>query len=138
MTSSDYYNSYLRYRDEVNTLQTKINFLTQKRNILLNNLEYEQVGINYELDILKGDMERAVRHDDKWDSIITNMDLFRQSSSTSDTNIKSAIENLGTQISLLTSEKDTAETSRDCAYREYQDEKEREYQAFLKSLKSMV
>lgn len=138
MTSSDYYNSYLGYRDEVNTLQTKINFLTQKRNILLNNLEYEQVGINYELDILKGDMERAVRHDDKWDSIITNMDLFRQSSSTSDTNIKSAIENLGTQISLLTSEKDTAETSRDCAYREYQDEKEREYQAFLKSLKSMV
>lgn len=61
--------------------------------------------MNKELNDLKDDLNKAVRHDNSWDTIASQSELYKEKASTADGNLNSAIDYLDAEISSLTSQK---------------------------------
>ena len=130
-SSSYYYEKYKTYRDKVKTLQGNITKLTNIRNSLTNNFYTEQTYVNNELNGLKVDLKKAVRHVQEFNTIADECDDFKEEPATVDTNLYSAVDGLESEISSLKTQKETTEEKRDSYYRSYQREKENEGQKGL-------
>lgn len=137
MSSSDYYKEYLSQRKTVNTLQNNIDTLTSIKNAISSDYFDEQRNVNQELNDLKEDMNKSVRHDSSWIAIASGCEIFKEKASSADPCLSSAINNIDWEIASLSSQKSTAETNRDTAYANYQSQKERERQEWLEKLKSL-
>ena len=137
MANSSYYNNlYKQHKNTVSSLQKNIDDLTTVRNGISSDFYDEQSDVNKELNDLKDDLNKAVRHDNSWDTIASQSELYKEKASTADGNLNSAIDYLDAEVSSLTSQKSTAEANRDQAYSDYQNKKDEERRAWLKKLKS--
>lgn len=137
-SSSYYYSLYTQYKAEVSNLQKNIEALTKIVNGISSDYYDEQSNVNRELNDLKEDLQKAVRHDNTWNTIASKCESYKEKSSSADSNLNSASSYLNEEIRSLNSKKSTAESNRDQAYRDYESAKDAEYQAWLDSLKKLI
>lgn len=136
--SGYYYNLYIQYGNQVSSLQNKISVLEQIRNNLAGNFYDEQSEVNKELNDLKYDLKKSVRHDSAWNINASICELNKEKASTADENLSDAIDSMNAEISSLMNRESTAEANRDQAYRDYTREKEAERQEWLKILQELA
>lgn len=133
--SSYYYSQYRQYKNSVASLQRNIETLTRIRDSIAGDYYDEQRNVNQELNDLKEDLGKAARHDNSWNTIVSQCESYKEKASTADGNLYAAIDYLDAEISSLSSQKSTAETNREQSYSDYQSKRDEERQAWLDSLK---
>lgn len=136
-SSSYYYNKYKDYKDKVKTLQGQITKLKNIKNGLTNDFYDEQSNVNQELNELKEELKNSVRHDLKFNTIVSGCNKYKEKTSTADKSLNGVVEALESEISSLSTKKQTAESKQDSYYRSYQREKENERQRRLDLLKNI-
>lgn len=135
--SSYYYNLYKQYRSKAASMQKNINSLIKIRNAIAGDYYDEQRNVNQELNDLKEDLQNAVRHDASWTTIASQCESYKEKASTADGNLDSSLDSLEAEISTLNTQKRMAESDRDQAYRDYQDERDNERREMLEKLKKI-
>lgn len=138
MANSLYYlGQYHQYKSTVKSLNKNIEALTNIRNKLGSDYYDEQGNTNKELNDLKEDLNKAVRHDGNWDAIASQCELYKEKAATADTNLNSAIDYLDEEIRSLNSQKSTAESNQNQAYSNYQTQKNSEIQDVIETVTSI-
>ncbi len=136
--SNYYYRQYKSYKKQTSSLQDNINKLVAIKNSLTGEFYDEQGNVNKELDELKEDLNRAVRHDSRFNNIASNCNSYKEKGSTADANLNSVICALENEIAALNSQKSTAEYNMNQNYQQYQTKKDEEQQAWWDSLRNLV
>lgn len=124
--SGYYYNLYKQYKDKASSLQKNIDALTKIKNTLSGDFYDEQSAVNTELNDLKEDLNKAVRHDSIWLTTASKCESYKEKASSADSNLDSALDYLEAEISSLRTQKSQAETDSNNAYSRYQTEKANE------------
>ena len=133
--SSYYYSLYKKEKENANAYSKNSSSLQTILNRLTGEFYDEQSSVNSELDDLKEDLNKAVRHLSKFSIIVNDCYTYKEKVSTADTYLNSAVDSLEDEIASLNSRQITAEQNRDYYYNRYKEEKEKERQEFLNSLK---
>lgn len=131
-SSSYYYNLYRKYKKEVEELEENIKSLTEIRNSISGDYYDEQSAVNKELNNLKEDLKKSIRHDSMWNNIALQCETYKEKSSSADSNLRSSMDYLDSEIQSLNAKKNTAIYNRDKAYKKYLEKKEEERKARLK------
>lgn len=141
MASSSYhYKQYQFYKKQAQQYEKNLSALTSIKNDLTGSFYDEQGNVNKELNDLKEDLNKAVRHDSKFDTIASNCELYKEKSTTADGHLNNTVIALENEIASLNGKKLTAEQNRDaeyCNYERAKQEEEEERQRWLDSLKKM-
>lgn len=137
-SSSYYYSLYTQYKKEAKDLSRNISDLQKIKNSLTGDFYDEQGNVNQELNNLKDDLNKSVRHDSKFTYIAGECENYKEKSTTSDANLNNAVISLENEISSLNTKKNSAEQKRDSYYRQYVSAKEEERQKALQALKDLV
>lgn len=134
-SSSYYYDLYEDYRDKAKKYGKNIESLQSIRNKLSNDFYDEQKNVNKELEDLKEDLEKSVRYDSLFKTVINENDDYKEKTCGADDDLKNVFTQLDEEITSLSNKKSSAESSRDYYHDKYEEEKEREHQEWLDSLK---
>lgn len=132
--SSYYYGQYKAHKKKVNVLNSNIFNLLSIKNSLEVDFHDEQSSVNKELDDLKDDLNKAVRHDYKFANIASQSNSYKEKGSTADVNLNSGICALENEIATLNNQKLTANNNMNQNYQMYLTKKEEERQAWLESI----
>ena len=132
--SSYYYSMYKKEKEKAKTQSKDISSLQTILNRLTGEFYDEQSNVNRELDDLKEDLNKAIRHLSKFNIIVNDCYSYKEKTSTADSSLNSAIDSLENEIASLNSKQATAEQNRDYYYNKYKEEKEKERQEFLNSI----
>ena len=135
MASSSYwYNLYKNRRDLVKKYEKCIAELNKVLSNLQDNLWDEIRNVNNEIDDLKEDLNKAIRHNSKFTSRANSLGSEKEKAASADTALRTTINELDNEISRLNSLKNTAISERDDYYRKYETAKEEERQERLDAL----
>ncbi|MCM1543140.1 MAG: hypothetical protein NC121_18035 [Blautia sp.] len=127
MASSSYhYGKYQEYKKLAQRYGKNISALTDIKNNLTGSFCDEQGDVNRELDELKEDLNKAVRHDSRFSVIAGGCDMYKERSTTADACLNHAVIALENEIASLNARKMTAEQNSDAEYRNYEEAKRRE------------
>lgn len=127
MASSSYhYGKYQEYKKLAQRYEKNISTLTGIKNDLTGSFYDEQGDVNKELDDLKEDLNKAVRHNPKFSVIASGCAAYKEKSTTADGCLNNAVVALEDEIASLNTKKITAEQNRDTEYQNYQEAKRRE------------
>ncbi len=132
--SSYYYSMYKKEKEKAKTQSKDISSLQTILNRLTGEFYDEQSNVNRELDDLKEDLNKAVRHLSKFNIIVNDCYSYKEKTSTADSSLNSAIDSLENEIASLNSKQAITEQNRDYYYNKYKEEKEKERQEFLNSI----
>ena len=132
--SSYYYDAYKREKRKVKDYQENLSELKDIRYNLRNTLTDEIRSVNTEIDDLRSDLKESVRHNSKFTSHVGDIYDEREKYVSSDSYLSTAIGELDDEITRINNLKDEAESDRDYYYRKYEQKKEEEYQAWLRTL----
>ena len=136
--SNYYYRQYKSYKNQTNSLQDNINKLTAIKNSLVGEFYDEQSDVNKKLDDLKEDLNRAVRHDAKFNTIASTCNSYKEKGSTADADLNNIICALENEIAALNNQRSTAEYNMNQNYQQYQTKREEEQRAWWDSLRNLV
>lgn len=127
MRESSYYNEqYNRCKSEVKDCEKNIKLLLKVKDRLTNDFYDEQGNVNKELDDLKEDLDKSVRHDAKFSSTASACYTYKEKSTTADSYLNNVVIALENEIATLKRKKETAEQNRDENYKNYKTKKEEE------------
>lgn len=132
--SNYYYQLYLKYKKEAEDYAENIKELKAIKNSLTGDFYDEQRNVNVELEDLKEDLKKSVRHDSKFTSTASECLNQKEKTATADRNLNQVIVALENEISALETKKIMAEASRDTNYRQYEREKRAELEEATKAL----
>lgn len=88
-------------------------------------------AINNELDDLKSDLNKSIRHNSKFTSRANAVTTEKEKTVTADPNLSVAVRELEEEIARINGLRNTAINDRDYYYREYKEKKEQERQELL-------
>lgn len=129
--SGYYYNLYRQKRSAVNSYEGDIKDINKALSNLTDKMYDEIRAINNELDDLKEDLKKAVRHNAKFTSRANAFGTEKEKTVTADPFLSVAVRELQEEISRLTSLKNQAVQDRDYYYRKYKEKKEEERKEFF-------
>ncbi|MCI9420619.1 MAG: hypothetical protein HFG32_11505 [Eubacterium sp.] len=130
-------NQYKSYKNQVKSLQKDLTKLIRIRDSLTGDFFDEQSNVNKELDELKEDLAKAVRHDGTFSSIASSCHAYKEKGSTADSGLSSAIYAIESEIAQLNNQKSTAEGNMEQSYKQYQAKKTEERQNMLDQWKGL-
>ena len=131
MADSGYYwNLYWKKRKEVESLKDDIKDIEKIRDSLTDDFYDEIRNVNNELDAMKEDMKKAVRHNATFTAQANGLGNEKEKAVTADSLLGTTIQELNEEISRLTTKKKQVEANRDHYYNEYKQKKEEEKQEF--------
>lgn len=136
--STYYYNLYRQYKKEVSDLEKDIKSLTGIRNTISGDFYDEQSDVNKELEELKEDLKKSIRHDPSWDTLTEQCERYREKGSSADRRLLSSMDYLDSELQSLNNQKNCADRNRDQAYRNYENKKEEERQERLEKMKNFL
>lgn len=135
MEGSSYYNNlYKQQKKDVKEFSRNTEVLKKILNTLTRDFYDEQSDVNGELDDLKEELNKAVRHDAKFNILANESYLYKEKSTTADTYLDSVVVSLENEIASLNSKKASAEQNMDYYHLKYEEKKEEERQQFFDSI----
>ena len=129
--SSYYYNLYKQKKSAVKSYEDDIGDLRKALNNLTDTMGDEIRAVNNELEDLKSDLNKAIRHNAKFTSRTNAVTSEKEKTVTADPNLSVAVRELEEEISRLSGLKTTAANDRDYYYRKYKEKKEEERRELL-------
>ena len=129
--SGYYYNLYRQKRNAVNSYEEDIKDINKALSNLTDKMYDEIRAINNELDDLKEDLKKSVRHNAKFTSRANAFGVEKEKTVTADPILSVAVRELQEEISRLTSLKNQAIQDRDYYYWKYKEKKEEERKEFF-------
>lgn len=133
-SSSYYYELYKKYKKLAKEYGDNIKDLQKINNTVSDDLYSKIQSVNNELDNLKEDLVKSVRHNSDFSKTTNSLPSKKEKGVSSDNNMRNVTNELSDEISELNRKKNDAEDDRDYYYRRYQEKKQEEREAFLKSL----
>lgn len=130
-SSSYYYSLYRQKKNAVKSYDDDIGDLQKALNNLTDTMGDEIRAVNNELEDLKSDLNKAIRHNSKFTSRANAVTAEKEKTVTADSNLNVAVRELEEEISRLSGLKTTAINDRDYYYRKYKEKKEEERREFL-------
>lgn len=129
--SSYYYNLYKQKKNAVKSYEDDIGDLRKALSNLTDTMGDEIRAVNNELEDLKSDLNKAIRHNAKFTSRANAVTSEREKTVTADPHLSVAVRELEEEISRLNGLKTTAINDRDYYYRKYKEKKEEERRELL-------
>lgn len=138
MANSNYYhNQYNSYKSEMSGYDKNLKALIKIKDSLVNDFYDEQSNVNKELNDLKDDLNKSVRHDYNFNVIASGCESYKEKVTTADTNLNSVVIALENEINSLSAKKSIAEQNMNTQYQNYNNAKEEERRAWIESLKNI-
>lgn len=129
MANSSHYNYlYNQEKNKVKSYSKDVESLQKILNRLIGEFYDEQSNVNRELDDLKEDLNKAVRHISKFNVIVNDCYTYKEKVVTADSSLNGVVVSLENEIASLNSQRTTAEQNRDYYRRKYIEEKDKEQQ----------
>lgn len=129
--SSYYYNLYKQKRDTVRSYEGDLGNLNKALDNLTDTMGDEIRAVNSELENLKSDLNKGVRHNSRFTSSANAVTAEKEKAVTADSLLSVAVRELQEEISRVNGQKITAVNDRDYYYRKYKEKKEQERQELL-------
>lgn len=129
--SSYYYNLYKQKRNAVKSYDGDLKELQKALDNLTDTMNDEIHAINNELEDLKGDLNKSIRHNSKFTSRANAVTTEKEKTVTADPHLSVAVQELQEEISRINSLRSQTVTERDNYYQKYKDKKEEERREFL-------
>lgn len=133
-SSSYYYNLYKQKKNAVRSYDDDIGDLRKALNNLTDTMNDEIRAVNNELEDLKSDLNKAIRHNAKFTSRANAVTSEKEKAVTADSNLSVAVRELEEEISRLGRLRTTAINDRDYYYRKYKEKKEEEQSELLNKI----
>ena len=128
--SSYYYNLYKQKRDAVKSYDSDLKDLNKALSNLTDTMGDEIRAVNTELEDLKSDLNKGVRHNSSFTSRANAVTTEKEKAVTADPLLSVAVRELQEEISRINGLKSTAVGDRDYYYRKYKEKEEQERQEF--------
>lgn len=132
--SGYYYNLYRQKKNAVNSYEGDIKDIDKALSNLTDRMYDEIRAVNNELDDLKEDLKKAVRHNGKFTSRANALGMEKEKAVTADPLLSVAVRELQEEISRLTSLKNQAIQDRDYYYQKYKAKKDEERKEFFSKI----
>lgn len=127
MANSGYYwGLYVKEKEKVKTYEKNLEALHTILSNLTDTMGDEINAVNKERDDLESDLEKSVRHNEKFASSVNIVEDEKEKTVTADLHLKPAVDALEAEIADVNRLKNKAETDRDNYYRQYESEKRKE------------
>ena len=133
-SSSYYYNLYKQKKNDVKSYEGDLKDIQKALDNLTDTMNDEIRAINNELEDLKSDLNKSVRHNSTFTSRANTVTTEKEKTVTADSHLSIAIRELQEEISRLNSLRLQAITDRDDYYQKYKDKKEEERQELLNKI----
>lgn len=130
-SSSYYYSLYKQKKDAVKSYEDDIGVLKKVSSNLTDTMGDEIRAVNNELEDLKSDLNKAIRHNASFTSRANAVTDEKEETVTADPHLSIAVRELEEEISRLDGLKTTAINERDYYYRKYKEKKEEERRELL-------
>ena len=130
-SSSYYYNLYKQKKDAVKSYDGDLKDLQKALDNLTDTMSDEIRAINNELEDLKSDLNKSIRHNSKFTSRANAVTAEKEKTVTADTYLSIAVRELQEEISRINGLRSQAVTDRDYYYQKYKDKKEEERRELL-------
>lgn len=134
MDSSYYYDKYKENRDKVRSYEGDLKELKRALDNLTGSMDDEIRNVNQELEDLKSDLGKSIRHNSRFTSSMNEITCEKEKGVTADTDLSIVIRELEEEISRLEHQKNTAANHQESYYQQYETKKNEERQAFWDSL----
>ncbi|MEG2929785.1 MAG: hypothetical protein RR846_09610 [Oscillospiraceae bacterium] len=133
-SSNDYYRLYEQKMTAVTTFDNRINDLRGILSNLTDNMYDEIRAINNELDYLKSDLNKAVRHNATFTRCANSLESKKEKAVTADASLRTVCDDLQEEITRVSNQKNQAISDREYYYSQYVVKKEEEHQIWLDQL----
>ena len=130
-SSSYYYNLYKQKKNAVKSYDDDIDDLRKALSNLTDTMNDEIRAVNNELEDLKADLNKSIRHNSKFTSRANAVTSEKEKAVTADTNLSVAVRELEEEISRLNGIRTTAINDREYYYQKYKGKKEEERRELL-------
>ena len=130
-SSSYYYNLYKQKKNEVKSYDGDLKDIQKALDNLTDTMYDEIRNINNELEDLKSDLNKSIRHNSKFTSCANTVTAEKEKTVTADPHLSIAVRELQEEISRINGLRSQAVTDREYYYQKYKDKKEEERQEFL-------
>lgn len=130
-SSSYYYNLYKQKKNAVRSYDGDLKDLRKALDNLTDTMGDEIRAINNELEDLKSDLNKSVRHNSKFTSRANAVTAEKEKTVTADPHLSIAVRELQEEISRINGLRSQAITDRDYYYQKYNDKKEEERRELL-------
>lgn len=130
-SSSYYYNLYKQKKNAVKSYDDDIGDLRKALSNLTDTMNDEIRAVNNELEDLKTDLNKSIRHNSKFTSCANAVTSEKEKSVTADQNLSVAVRELEEEISSLNGLRTTAINDREYYYQKYKGKKEEERRELL-------
>ncbi len=128
--SSYYYNLYKKKRDAVKSYDGDLKDINKALSNLTDKMGDEIRAVNRELEDLKSDLNKSVRHNSSFTSCANGLTAEKEKAVTADALLRVAVSELQEEISRINGLRNTAVDDRDYYYRKYKEKKEQEREEF--------
>ena len=128
-SSSYYYNLYKQKKNAVKSYDDDIDDLRKALSNLTDTMNDEIRAVNNELEDLKADLNKSIRHNSKFTSRANA--VTSEKAVTADPNLSVAVRELEEEISRLNGLRTTAINDREYYYQKYKEKKEEERRELL-------
>ena len=133
-SSSYYYNLYKQKKSAVKSYDGDLKDLQKALDNLTDTMNDEIRAINNELEDLKSDLNKSVRHNSKFTSRANAVTAEKEKTVTADPHLSIAVRELQEEISRINRLRSQAITDRDYYYQKYKDKKEEERRELLDNI----
>ncbi len=133
-SSSYYYDLYKKYKKLAKEYEDNLDDLRKINNKISDDLYSKIQAVNNEIDNLKEDLVKSVRHNSDFSKTTNSLQSKKEKGVTADSQMRTVSNELGEEIRDLEKKKNDAEDDRDYYYQLYKQKKQEEYEAFIKSL----
>lgn len=130
-SSSYYYNLYKQKKSAVKSYDGDLKDLQKALDNLTDTMNDEIRAINNELEDLKSDLNKSVRHNSKFTSRANAVTAEKEKTVTADPHLSIAVRELQEEISRINRLRSQAITDRDYYYQKYKGKKEEERRELL-------
>ena len=130
-SSSYYYNLYKQKKKEVSSYDGDIKELNKVLSNLTDTMNDEIRAINAELDDLKSDLNKSIRHNATFTSRANGTTSEKEKAVTADSRLSRVVQEIEEEITRVNGLRTTAVNDRGYYWNQYERKKEEERQEFL-------
>ena len=130
-SSAYYYKLYKQKKNEVKSYDGDLKDLQKALDNLTDTMSDEIRAINNELEDLKSDLNKSIRHNSKFTSRANAVTAEKEKTVTADPHLSIAVRELQEEISRINGLRSKAIADRDYYYQKYKDKKEEERKEFF-------
>lgn len=121
--SSYYYDLYKQKKKDVNSYDGNLKDLRKILSNLTDNMSDKIRAVNNELEDLKSDLNKGIRHNASFTSRASAVTAEKEKAVTADSLLSAAVRELQEEISRVNGLKNQAESDRDYYYQQYKNNK---------------